>query len=121
VRATLRVWVEENNTTTSRRTKYYAHPHTELVVRGNEIGNLDSVASLVDRVVDQLRVRAVDGVRCSSPRADDSDPDSVLDSRADACSYQPGSVWVENSPDKGERITLEDAGYMETGPRDFAG
>jgi hypothetical protein len=98
--------VEENDRTTSMGTRCFDVPHTELVVRGNQLGRLDNVASLVDQVVDGLRLRAVEGIRDSSRQIEEDDSDSVLDS---------GGLQLTDSPDKGDLITLEEAGYMRTG------
>lgn len=68
--------MEENYLTTSKGTIYYANPHTELTLRGDAVGDLDRVASLVDQVVEGLRERAVEGLGMA---VKDEDDDPMLD------------------------------------------
>jgi hypothetical protein len=84
----------------------YGSPHTSLCVRDRRFVVEGDVVEQVREVISELVVRMEAGLVEALPVVEASDPDSVLD-------------YGKN--DKGERITLEDAGYMKTGPRDFEG
>jgi hypothetical protein len=86
----------------------YGQPHTSLCVRERRFVVEGEVVEQVREVINELVVRMEAGlvealpvVEPFNPSVLDSDPDSVLDSSGG--------------------ITLEDAGYMKTGPRDFEG